>query len=394
VQTSYSIATLFERGRRPEDGNTRPQAAASLEGRIFMSPSNDYIAPLARAAASTPTALWNDSAAPDELSRSIEFGAVGATCNPVIALTAIRKDPTRWGQRLRELADAHPAWGESELGWEAVKELSVEAAGLLRPAYVASGGRNGRLSIQTDPRLHRNTEALVAQAVEFSQLAENIIVKIPATARGIAAIEEAAFRGVSINATLSFTVAQAVAVGAALERALDRRADAGLPSQEFGHVVTIMGGRLDDWLKMWTGDQRIVTTPGVLDWAGVAALKRAYAVFVQRGYRSRILSAAFRNTLQWSELLGGDLVVSPPFDWQALINENDVPIADRIDAPIAPAILAELESLSEFRRAYDPLGLTPEEFEDFGAARNTLRQFLDADAQLDALVRDVLVPAA
>ncbi|MCD2440976.1 transaldolase [Agromyces sp. SYSU K20354] len=350
--------------------------------------------PLARAAV-TATSLWNDSADPDELRRSIGFGAVGATCNPVIAYTAIKRHPDVWVPRIRDLAVEHPTWGESQLGWAAVKQLSIEAAGLLEPAFEASGGRDGRLSIQTDPRLHRDTAALVEQAVEFSQLADNIIVKIPATAAGIAAMEEAAYRGVSINATLSFTVPQALAVGAALERAIDRREAQGLPDREFGHVVTIMGGRLDDWLKRWAADAGILTTPGVLDWAGIAALKRAYAMFIERGYRSRMLSAAFRSHLQFSELVGGDLVISPPFEWQQRINANAIAVDDhRIDAPVPDRILEELKGLSEFRRAYDPDGMSPGEFEHFGASRNTLRQFLDADAQLDALVRDVIVPAA
>jgi transaldolase len=207
-------------------------------------------------------------------------------------------------------------------------------------------------------------------------------------------MEEAAYRGVSINATLSFTVPQAVAVGEALERALDRRAADGLPDREFGHVVTIMGGRLDDWLKAWTSKNRILTTPGTLDWAGVAALKKAYAIFRERGFRSRVLSAAFRNHLQWAELVGGDLVVSPPFDWQDRIDSNGIPVEDRIGVPVDARILDELLTLSEFRRAYEVDGMAPDEFAGFGAARNTLRQFLDADAQLDALVRDILVPAA
>ncbi|MGO1538904.1 MAG: transaldolase family protein [Leucobacter sp.] len=349
--------------------------------------------PLAQAAAETPTALWNDSADPDELSASIGFGAVGATCNPVIAYTAINRRPDVWGPRLLELAEEHPTWGESELGWAAVRELSIDAAKLLQPAFEASGGRNGRLSIQTDPRLHRNVDALVEQAVEFSQLAPNMIVKIPATAKGIVAMEEAAYRGVSINATCSFTVPQAVRVGEALERALDRRAAAGLPEQEFGHVVTIMGGRLDDWLKKWAAKERILTTPGVLDWAGVAAIKRSHGIFTERGYRSRILSAAFRSHLHWSEFIGGDLVISPPFDWQARINENGISAEARIDRPVDDETMRELMQLSEFRRSYEPGGMKPGEFEDFGATRDTLRQFLDADAKLDALVRDVILPA-
>ncbi len=350
--------------------------------------------PTALAARTTPTALWNDSAEPGELRRSIAWGAVGATCNPVIALAAIHHDTERWTARLRELAEAHPTDGESALGWRVVEELSVDAAQLLEPAFEASGGRDGRLSMQTDPRLHRDADALVQQAVRFSALAPNIIVKIPATRTGLVAMEEATYRGVSINATVSFTVAQAVAVAEAIERGLARREAEGLEMVELGSVATIMGGRLDDWLKARAAKDRVLVEPGYLDWAGVAALKKAHHLFVERGYRVRVLSAAFRNHLQWSELQGGDLVVSPPFDWQARINENRIAVDPQaIDRPVDPAIIAALrDKVPEFTRAYDEDGMAPEEFERFGATVATLRQFLEADADLDALVRDVLVP--
>jgi transaldolase len=349
-----------------------------------------------QAAEATPTALWNDSADPHELGTAIhEYGAVGATCNPVIAYTCIKQDPDTWIPRLRELAAEYPTEGESFLGWKAVEELSIAAAAQLLPAFEASGGRNGRLSMQTDPRFHRDRDALVEQAVRFSQLAPNIIVKIPATKVGVAAIEEAAYRGVSINATVSFTVAQVVAVGEAIERALDRRAADGLPEQEFGHVVTLMAGRLDDWLKAVVKRDHVMIDPGYLEWAGVAAVKNAYRIFRERGFRSRVLVAAFRNALQWSEFQGGDLVVSPPFQWSKDINDNQVPWrADAIDDEVPAHVLDALRAATpEFAKGYDADGMTIDEFEHFGATVRTLRQFLDADAQLDALVRDVLVPA-
>lgn len=352
------------------------------------------VLPLREAADRFPTALWNDSADPDELTRSIAFGAVGATCNPVIALGAITAHIDVWRPRIAQLAEEFPAASESELGWKVVEELSIEAARLLEPAFRASGGRNGRLSIQTDPRLHRDADALVEQAVRFSGLAENMIVKIPATSVGIRAIEEATYRGVSINVTVSFTVAQAVAAAEAIERGLDRRAAEGEPVREFGSVVTIMGGRLDDWLKAWSAKHRILIDPGYFEWAGVAALKRAHGIFTERGYRSRVLSAAFRNHMQWSELQGGDLVVSPPFDWQARINESCIPAEDRISVPVDPRIIRTLvEKVHEFRRAYEPDGMRIEEFDTFGATVRTLRQFLEADEQLDRVVRDILLPA-
>jgi transaldolase len=349
--------------------------------------------PLLRVAEDTPTSLWNDSADPTELATSISFGAVGATCNPVIALAAIRSNLPYWSGRIKGLAAEFPTLGESELGWKVVEELSVTAAKLLEPIFHDTNGVNGRLSIQTDPRLHRDAKALADQAVRFSGLAPNIIVKIPATRVGIEAIEDATYRGVSINATVSFTVAQAVAVAEAIERGLDRRGAEGLSTENFGSVCTIMGGRLDDWLKASAASARILIEPGCYEWAGVAALKKAHSLFVERGYRTRILSAAFRNHLQWSELVGGDLVISPPFDWQARINENNLPAEPRIDVPVDAQILDTLYTrVPEFRRAYDEDGMTVAEFEDFGAVRRTLRQFLEADAALDALVRDVILP--
>lgn len=350
---------------------------------------------LLTASKTTKTSLWNDSADPVELARSIEFGAVGATCNPVIALTAIKSDLNVWLPRLAEIARANPHATESQIGWMAVERLSIDAARLLEPAFQRTGGRDGRLSIQTDPRLHRDADALVEQAIHFSELAPNIIVKIPATKVGIEAIEEATFRGVSINVTVSFTVSQALAAAEAIERGLNRRASAGLPEREFGSVVTIMGGRLDDWLKYRASKDRVLIDPGYLEWAGVATLKKAHHLFVERGYRSRILSAAFRNFMQWSELVGGDLVISPPFDWQLRINENAIPAEDRIDFAVDARIIDVLrDRFPDFVKAYDVDGMTIDEFDSFGPTRRTLRQFLEANAELDALVRDVLVPQA
>lgn len=356
--------------------------------------SSQIETPFLKAAKTTKTVLWNDSSDPVELARSIEFGAVGATCNPVIALTTIKGNLGIWKRRLEEIAKLNPTSTYAEIGWLAVEALSVEAAQLLEPIFYQTGGHDGRLSIQTDPNLHRNALAIVDQAVHFSELAPNIIVKIPATKVGIAAIEEAVYRGVSINVTVSFSVAQAIAGAEAIERGLNRRSAKGLAEKGIGSsVVTIMGGRLDDWLKLCATKERVLIDPGYLEWAGIAAIKKAYEIFVERGYRSRVLSAAFRNHMQWSELVGGDLVVSPPFDWQLRINENLIPSENRIGVPVDSTILEVLYSrLSEFRRAYDVDGLSIDEFDDFGPTRRTLRQFLSATAELEALVRDVLLP--
>jgi len=341
-----------------------------------------------------PTVLWNDSATYTELSTAISWGAVGATCNPVIALAAIRADLPRWTARIKELAAEMPDATESQIGWKVVEEVSLDAAKLLEPAFDKYQGYNGRLSMQTDPRLARSAKALADQAEYFSNLAPNIIVKIPATKTGVEAIEDATRRGVNINVTVSFTVAQAVAAGEAIERGLKAREAAGEDVSKMGPVVTIMVGRLDDWLKQVYAKDGLVFDPGYLEWAGVAAVKKAHAEFKKRGLRARVLVAAYRNALQWTELVGGDLVLSPPFAWQQRFQASGIDPEERIDLPVDPKIIEALYTMPEFRKAYDVDGMTPEEFADFGATRKTLRQFLGADEELDQIVRDILIPAA
>ncbi|HET9594855.1 MAG TPA: transaldolase family protein [Anaeromyxobacteraceae bacterium] len=341
----------------------------------------------------TPTCLWNDSADLEELTRSIADGAVGATCNPVIALGILKKAAAAWKPRIQELASAHPTASEGEIGWMLIEELSVKAAALLEPTFRAQKGRNGRLSIQTDPRHFRDPAALADQAEAFNRLAPNMIVKIPATKAGIPAMEEATYRGISINATVSFTLPQCIAVAEAVERGLRRREKEGKDVASMGPVCTIMVGRLDDWMKVTAERDGITVDPGVCEWAGVAVFKKAYRIFEERGYRIRLLSAAFRNHMHWSELVGGDCVISPPYPWQARLNAAGIAPEPRMDRPVEPRILDTLQArFPEFRKAYEADGLSIPDFDGYGATRRTLRQFLGACHELETLVRDVVVP--
>lgn len=349
--------------------------------------------PLHEMTQTTSTCLWNDSADPDELRWSIDQGGVGATCNPVIAHTVIKARSAEWRPRIEAFIRERPAATEDEIAWAAVEALSTDAAALLRPAFEAHHGRNGRLSIQTDPRLYRNAGAILEQARRFDALAPNMIVKIPATRAGIDAIEAATAEGISINATVSFTVPQCLAVAEAVERGLRRRIAAGHDVSHMGPVCTIMLGRLDDWLKVVMEKAAITTDPGHLEWAGVAVFKKAYTLFRERGYRVRLLSAAFRNHMHWSELIGGDVVISPPCAWQRRFAASDITVRPRIDTPVDRRIVDDLyQRFADFRRAYDPDGLAIEEFDQFGPTRRTLRQFLGACDDLRGLARDVMIP--
>ncbi|WP_210162734.1 transaldolase family protein [Pleomorphomonas koreensis] len=239
------------------------------------------------------------------------------------------------------------------------------------------------------------SERLVEQAVRFAGLAPNIQVKIPVTAAGMAAIEEATRRGVVINATVSFTLPQAVAVAKAVERGLTRRAAEGHDVSGMTPACTIMIGRTDDWIKAVARRDGIVVDPGHLEWAGLAVIKKAYAIFNARGYRTRLLSAAYRNHMHWSELIGGDLILTIPYDWQVLFGGCDIAVKPRIDDRVDPAIVDELHrKFPDFRAAYDEDGLTVADFDGYGATRRTLRAFIKAYRDLTAIVRDAMIPPA
>jgi transaldolase len=349
--------------------------------------------PLSRTVQSSPTEYWNDSCAVDELAYAIERGATGATSNPSIVLDVMTKEKRHWEPRVRELAAANPSWTEVELTWAIVEEMALRGATTLAPLHRQAAGRKGWLSVQTNPANYPDTDRMVEQAVHFASLAPNLQVKFPATRAGIAAMEEATARGVNINATVSFTVPQALAAAAAVERGLDRFSAAGGDPSKLAPMVTIMIGRLDDWMKAVVARDGLSVDPAALDWAGIAAFKRAYSLFRERGYRSRLLAAAYRHHLHWTELVGGEVSMTIPYPWQVRFNDSGINPAHRMDVPVDPGFLAELSArIPDFPRAYEPDGLRVEEFDTYGATVRTLRAFIKAYHDLIGVVREIVLP--
>lgn len=349
--------------------------------------------PLLRMTQETPTQYWNDSCVIEELDYAVTRGATGATSNPSIVLEVMKKEKAHWVPRVHELAAANPSWTEVELTWAIIEEMAARGAAVLQPVFDRAGGRHGRLSLQTNPANHRDPQRMVEQALRFDRLAPNIQVKFPATASGIAAIEEATFRGININGTVSFTVSQAIAIAEAVERGLDRRAAAGHDVADMSPIATIMIGRLDDWMKVVVERDDLAVHPDAPNWAGIAAFKRAYGIFRERGYRARLLAAAYRHRLHWTELVGGDVSMTLPHAWQVRFNGSGIVPRPRMDEPVDPGLLDDLfERIPDFRRAYEPDGMTPDEFEGFGASARTLRAFIKSYHDLMGAIRDLVLP--
>jgi len=352
-----------------------------------------YKSPLHKMEMTTPTDFWNDSCSVQELTDAIDNGAVGATTNPTIVHYVLKKEMHLWKDHIYEIIRNNPTWSEVEITWKVNEDLAINGAKLLFPVFEREHHKKGRISIQTNPQFYRNPEAIVQQALHFHSLAPNMQVKIPVTKAGIVAIEEATYWGVNINATVSFTVPQAIAVAEAVERGLRRRDAEGLSTAEMSPVSTCMIGRLDDWMHVLAKRENIAIDPGYLNWAGIACIKRIYQIFQERGYRTRVLGAAIRHHMHWSELIGGDLVVTLPYEWQLQFNASDIAVIERMQNPVDPKIVDTIcRKFPDFRRAYEPDGLTIDEFDSFGATARTLRSFISSYQDLLSVMREFMVP--
>lgn len=337
------------------------------------------------------TDIWMDSCGEEELNYGLERGCVGATSNPIIVGAVVKKEISIWESKIKELIVQRPEACEDEIVWALIHEVGALRAKKLLPIYYEFQGKKGRLSIQTNAKYYRSSSKMVEQACKLNALGENMMVKIPASAAGIRAMEEATYRGISINATVSFTVAQAVAVAEAVERGLNRRKAEGLDVNTMGPVCTLMIGRVDDWLKKDTSLSGLIVDPEALEWGGVAVIKEAYRIYKEKGYTTRLLSAANRNHYHWSQLIGGDLAQTINYSWFQRLSECDLDVVSRIDDPVPEAIMHQLYKIPEFIKAFDVKALKVEAFEKYGAFKDTLAGFLNGYDDLCKVIRGYLI---
>ena len=338
-----------------------------------------------------PTELWCDGCEPRTLARSLERGATGATSNPVIVMQAIEADRGRWDEITRALVREHPSEDEEQIAWRLVSRVTREGAAQLQPIFERSSGVRGWISVQASPRAYRSARRMIEQASELAAIAPNVAVKLPTCAAGLVAMEELTARGVAVNATVSFSVPQAIAAAEAIERGLARR-EARAGGGEPAAWVTIMAGRIDDHLRELVKQRALPIALDDVRHASTAIVRRAYRAFRARGYRAKLLVAAMRSHHHWSEFLGGELVVTIPPEWQERFDASGVELRPRIDDEVDPRIVAELaKALPDFERAYEEAGMSAAEFESFGASTKTLRQFLGALDRLVHHVRDAML---
>jgi transaldolase len=206
---------------------------------------------------------------------------VGVTSNPTIFDHALSHGDA-YDEQLAQLALRGVSVGEAS---RAITTYDVRwACDVLRPAYDASDGVDGRVSLEVDPRLAGDTEKTIAEARALWWLVDrpNLFIKIPATRAGLAAITQCLSEGISINVTLIFSLERYGEVIDAFFAGMEKAAEAGHDLASIASVASFFVSRVDTEV-----DRRLdkIGTPEAAELRGKAAIanaRLAYQLFEER----------------------------------------------------------------------------------------------------------------
>jgi transaldolase len=316
-------------------------------------------------------------------------GIVGCTTNPPLTWGAIEADPTTWDEWTRQRAAG--AADVQEVVWALYQEVCRRGTAMLSAMFGASDRRYGHICGQVDPRSVTDCAAMVQQGQSLRALGDNVMIKMPATQEGVEGIRILSGMGISTNATLSFSVAQSIAVAEAARAGFAQARAAGIDLSGVRSCTTLMLGRMEDApdFRRQAADLGIELSETDLRWAGVAMTRQAYRIFQARGYETKLLCASMRlgptvdgqaNVWHLEQLAGGDMVstIFPNILAAFMETYADRELAPRIDEPVPAEVLDKLLRVPYFVQAYDENGVAPAEFANLPGARATAAQFVEA----------------
>src|SRR5215218_413444 len=206
-----------------------------------------------------------------------DFAVTGATSNPTIFANAITGS-ARYDEQLRALAAAGVC-DPQELFFALALDDVRAAAEVLAPVHERTAGRDGFISFECTPDLADDTEATIEQALDlWSRLARsNVMIKVPATAAGVPAIEELTARGVNVNVTLLFSVARYEQKIDAYVAGIERRVAAGEAVDTLTSVASFFVSRVDG-----KADALLPPESPLRGTVAIANAHRAYARYLER----------------------------------------------------------------------------------------------------------------
>ncbi len=315
-----------------------------------------------RVAARTATDVWVNNATVHEARLAIGAGCAGCTQNPAFAWRILNGSEDQGAAD--EIISTLLAQGMEDntaLLSQLQARLVARICREFLPLFEKTNGKAGWVSIQGDP-FHEDAATIVGYGRACRTLAANVIVKIPATESGLAAIETLLLEGTPVLATEVMSVDQAAAVCDVYDRCAGKAPH--LPTVYLAQIA----GIFDEHLRDTAQRQGLQADPELYFTAGIAVARKIRGMMASRRSGVRFMSGGVRELYHFTELVGVDGCVT--MNWNGHISELlrlDPPVVRRFQSAPDPALIDELFGLfPDFRKAYTPGSLKPAAFEAFG----------------------------
>jgi transaldolase len=327
----------------------------------------------------------------DDMSKSVFRGC---TTNPPLSLGALKDNPGVWEKWVDDQIKANPGISLEALWWMTYKEVVKRGAQKLLPIYEGSNARFGWVSGQLDPRLFTEKEKMYAQADELAGLSPNVMIKVPGSEQGVDVVRYLTARAISTNVTTCFSLPQMMAVARAAAEGMEEAKKNKVDISRWRAVITHMLGRLTEREVIWeqAAYYKVAWTDADRRWFGLGVFKRAYHLLKEGGYPSKMLLCSVRpgplvngKMRFWDvqELAGGDIVYTlPPYGLEPMFAMGDQlefrPGA--IDDPIPDSTIEKIYQMPYTMQAYEPHGLSLDQFNTHPATLYTVKDFTKAVA--------------
>jgi transaldolase len=307
----------------------------------------------------TSTRLWINNPSGEDARRSIEAGAINCTTNPAYCSKLLQSEPAYIRSVIDEVVHQEE---DNDVAAERVYlHTAARLMEMFLPLYQLSGGKQGYVTIQDDPRRDDDPQNIVDAALRAQALGPNYMAKIPVMESGMVAIEELVARNIACCATEVFAVSQAIEICDRYQKAA--RKSGNHPA----FFVTHITGIFDQYLGELVKSEHIHIAPEILSQAGTIICRRQYQVLKERGYPGTMLGGGARSLLHFTEFVGGNIHITINWKEADELLRLDGPVVKRMDTPTPQEVVEELAAkVPSFRRAYDESAMHPHEFEAFG----------------------------
>ena len=294
----------------------------------------------------TPTQYWNDSCALAELQYAVARGATGATSNPTIVLEVLQQGGGPLAAADRASWPRPPDLDEVEITWAGHRgDGRPRRCGPASQYSSATGGGSAGCRCRSIRANYRDAGRMLEQGRRFAGLAPEHAGQVPGHRAPACGDRGGDRRGHKHQCHGRRSRCRRRSRSAeAVERGLARpRRPAAISTM--GPVFTLMIGRMDDWMKSARRARRHRRRPRRARLGRHRRLQAGRtAIYRERGYRTRLLAAAYRHHLHWTELVGGDVVADDAVRLAAPFNASGIDPEPRIDEPVDPAILRDCSS--------------------------------------------------